>query len=229
MTGEMLCIGALGFAVVAGVCVIAVDAVENHEDKKLERKLKEEKHIHDKEIQDKEIEIKNKEALDKEKYYSSMTSEDKAKIEIEKEKTEQKRLEAKIKESEARALEAETKKTVEKFKGEIEDKVRSEMKEYVKRDSKDIFNTWVTTYQANIDSRIRKLADDDDLDSLKRKVLRLEDKIDDLVNDDDLDSLKRDISRLEDRIDDIKDSIPSAASPSSSSTPNITVAPVISH
>lgn len=166
-----------------------IEEVDSHKKRLQEMELKERKAKEDKERLDKELK-------DKEEYWASLSSEDKVAIE-------NKKLETRLKEAEAKKAEADMKSSVVKFKNDILTEVREEALDYVKSDSKDLFNTWVTNYQ----------------DKLDRKLERLSDKLDDKADEDDLDNLERKISRLSDKID--------SSSPAPSSSP-ITIAPVIS-
>lgn len=160
----------------------------------------EEVDAHKKRVQ--EMELKERELKDKEEYWSTLSSEDKVAIE-------NKKLETRLKEAEAKKAEADMKSSVDRFKNDILTEVRKEALDYVKSDSKDLFNTWVTSYQ----------------DKLDRKLERLSDKLDDKADEDDLDNLERKISRLSERIDDLPKGNSSCSTPSSSP---ITIAPVIS-
>lgn len=177
----------------ATICI--VEEVDSHKKRLQEMELKERKAKEDKERLDKELK-------DKEEYWASLSSEDKVAIE-------NKKLETRLKEAEAKKAEADMKSSVTKFKNDILTEVRKEALDYVKSDSKDLFNTWVTNYQDKID----------------RKLERLSDKLDDKADEDDLDNLERKISRLSDKIDDLPKGNSSSSAPSSSP---ITIAPVIS-
>lgn len=153
-------------------------------------------------------ELEERELKDKEEYWSSMTSEDKAKVEVEKKKAEQEKAIADQKEADARRAEAETKAKLTSFKTDILDDVRKSAMDYVRSDSKDLFNSWASSYDSKID----------------RKIDKLQDKIDEKVDKDDLSSIKRRINRIEERsVVQTQNSVPS----SGSSSPTITVAPVI--
>lgn len=172
-----------------------VEEVDSHKKRLQEMELKERKAKEDKERLDKELK-------DKEEYWATLSSEDKVAIE-------NKKLETRLKEAAAKKAEADMKSSVTKFKNDILTEVREEALDYVKSDSKDLFNTWVTNYQ----------------DKLDRKLERLSDKLDDKADEDDLDNLERKISRLSERIDDLPKG--NSSSPVPSSSP-ITIAPVIS-
>lgn len=177
-------------------CVIPiVEEIDSHKKKLQEMDLKERKAKEDKERLDRELK-------DKEEYWATLSSEDKVAIE-------NKKLEVRLKEADAKKAEADMKSSVTKFKNDILTEVRKEALDYVKSDSKDLFNTWVTNYQ----------------DKFDRKLERLSDKLDDKADEYDLDNLDRKISRLSDRIDDLPKGN-SSSSPAPSSSP-ITIAPII--
>lgn len=194
ITGTVLAV--VSIAPFAAISII--EEVDSHKKKLQEMKLKERKAKEDKERLDKELK-------DKEEYWASLSSEDKVAIE-------NKKLETRLKEAEAKKAEADMKSSVDRFKNDILTEVREEALNYVKSDSKDLFNTWVASYQ----------------DKLDRKLERLSDKLDDKADDDDLDNLERKISRLSERIDDLPKGNSSCSTPSSPSSSPITIAPVIS-
>lgn len=188
------------------VAISIIEEVDSHKKRLQEMELKERKAKEDKEFKEKKAkedkERLDKELKDKEEYWASLSSEDKVAIE-------NKKLETRLKEAEAKKAEADMKSSVDRFKNDILTEVREEALNYVKSDSKDLFNTWVASYQ----------------DKLDRKLERLSDKLDDKADDDDLDNLERKISRLSERIDDLPKGNSSCSTPSSSP---ITIAPVIS-
>lgn len=118
---------------------------------------------HKRELEEKKLEIDRK-------YYESMSSEDKANIEIEKAKTERLRLEVRGKEAEAEKAKAESKKSVDKFKDDILREVKRDCMNQVKDSTKDLFDTWVDHYETKTERKI---------DSLTDRVDRLADKMSD--------------------------------------------------
>lgn len=184
----------------ATICII--EEVDSHKKRLQEMDLKERKAKEEERKAKEDKERLDKELKYKEEYWASLSSEDKVAIE-------NKKLETRLKEAEAKKAEADMKSSVVKFKNDILTEVREEALDYVKSDSKDLFNTWVTNYQ----------------DKLDRKLERLSDKLDDKADEDDVDNLERKISRLSERIDDLPKGNSSCSAPSSSP---ITIAPVIS-
>lgn len=178
---------AVGVVAVPFVTITMLEEVDAHKKRVQEMELKERKAKEEKEL--------------KEEYWSTLSSEDKVAIE-------NKKLEVRLKEADAKKAEADMKSSVNRFKNDILTEVREEALDYVKSDSKDLFNTWVTSYQ----------------DKLDRKLERLSDKLDNKADEDDLDNLERKVSRLFERIDDL----PKGNTNSSSPSP-ITIAPVISN
>lgn len=174
--------------VVPFATISIIEEVDSHKKRLQDMELKERKAKEDKERLDKELK-------DKEEYWATLSSEDKVAIE-------NKKLETRLKEAEAKKAEADMKSAVTKFKNDILTEVRKEALDYVKSDSKDLFNTWVTNYQDKID----------------RKLERLSDKLDDKADEDDLNNLERKISRLSDKIN--------SSFPAPSSSP-IIIPPVI--
>ena len=115
-----------------------------------------------------DLNTKSEEA--KKQYYDSMTSEDKAKIELAKQENDKLRLEVRAKEAEASKAKAESQKTVTKFKNDIVSDVKIECMKQVKEDTEDMFDDWVEKYESKEERKI---------DSLTNRVDNLADRIND--------------------------------------------------
>lgn len=165
----------------------------------------------DKEEYDRSIEARNYNDCKKsdEEYYGNLTADQKAEIERQKQITAQERYKKEQAELTVRAKEADTKQKINQFKTDILNEVRKESKEYIRSDSRKIFDDWSTDIFNKVDKKLDRL--EDKLDDLK----------DDMVSEDEFNSLKKRVSRLSD-----DDERPSSGG--GGSTPVITVAPVIS-
>lgn len=115
-----------------------------------------------------DLNTKSEEA--KKQYYDSMTSEDKAKIELAKQENDKLRLEVRAKEAEASKAKAESQKAVIKFKNDIVSDVKIECMKQVKEDTEDMFDDWVEKYESKEERKI---------DSLTNRVDNLADRIND--------------------------------------------------
>ena len=115
-----------------------------------------------------DLNTKSEEA--KKQYYDSMTSEDKAKIELAKQENDKLRLEVRAKEAEASKAKAESQKAVTKFKNDIVSDVKIECMKQVKEDTEDMFDDWVEKYESKEERKI---------DSLTNRVDNLADRIND--------------------------------------------------
>ena len=115
-----------------------------------------------------DLNTKSEEA--KKQYYDSMTSEDKANIELAKQENDKLRLEVRAKEAEASKAKAESQKAVTKFKNDIVSDVKIECMKQVKEDKEDMFDDWVEKYESKEERKI---------DSLTNRVDNLADRIND--------------------------------------------------
>lgn len=115
-----------------------------------------------------DLNTKSEEA--KKQYYDSMTSEDKAKIELAKQENDKLRLEVRAKEADASKAKAESQKEVTKFKNDIVSDVKNECMKQVKEDTEDMFDDWVEKYESKTERKI---------ESLTNRVDNLADRIND--------------------------------------------------
>lgn len=114
--------------------------------------------------------LNTKAAEENEQYYDSMTSEDKARIELAKQENDKLRLEVRAKEAEASKAKAESQKEVIKFKNDIVSDVKNECMKQVKEDTEDMFDDWVEKYESKTERK---------MESLTNRVDNLADRIND--------------------------------------------------
>lgn len=150
----------------------------------------------------------------KEDYYSNLSAEQKAQIEIAKEVADQERFKVKQQELITREKEAETKEKVLEFKKDILNTIRQESTAAIKRDTKNVFNDWSTDISNQFNKKLDKLND------------KVSDLREDMVTESDFVSLKKRVAKLDDRVTDICDG-KKGGTDNTASTPVITVAPVI--
>lgn len=91
------------------------------------------------------------------KYNNSISSEDKAKIEIEKEKTKQLAAQEEIEKAKARQLWAQKEERVTDIKEEIKTVCVAESMSSVKEKTKKMYDDWVDSYERRVDRKIDSL------------------------------------------------------------------------
>lgn len=166
----------------------------------------------EKEEKDHKRKVEEAERKQKEDYWANMTPEQKTEIERQTQITAQEKYKKEQMDLQVKKSEAESKKRINEFKYEILKETRKEALEYVKNDSKKLFNDWSEDMKDRIDKKLDRL--EDQIDDLK----------DDMVTESDFVSLKKRVGRLNNQIDDGSET---RSSTPTSTTPVITVAPVI--